>query len=162
MLDFERSIWNERSSLLYLHFVFCSNNSCGFYRIGFKTIVCSPNEDFGRLNKRSDRSFRCTFQWPNKRLDRSFRCTFQWLVCLNLVLKPVNRPRNPRIPIARFDIQTAFRARMSIFNHNPSKTDVRPPNRNKMNVFFGGSSFNDGTTQTALDPPGGGGGSHTK
>ncbi len=25
------------------------------------------------------------------------------------------RPRNPRIPIARFDIQTAFRVRMSIF-----------------------------------------------
>ncbi len=25
------------------------------------------------------------------------------------------RPRNPRIPIARFDIQTAFRARLNIF-----------------------------------------------
>jgi hypothetical protein len=24
-------------------------------------------------------------------------------------------------------------------------------------LFWGGSSFNDGTTQTALDPPGGGG-----
>jgi hypothetical protein len=27
-------------------------------------------------------------------------------------------------------------------------------------AFFGGSSFNDGTTQTALDPPGRGAGSH--
>ncbi len=28
--------------------------------------------------------------------------------------------RPPKYPIVRFDIQTAFRARMNIFNHNPS------------------------------------------
>ncbi len=53
--------------------------------------LCSPNEDFG---------------WPSERLGTHFRSTFQ---------RVSTRPRNPRIPIARFDIQTAFRARMSIF-----------------------------------------------
>jgi hypothetical protein len=33
------------------------------------------------------------------------------------------RPRNPRIPIVRFDIQTAFRARMNIFKSGISWSD---------------------------------------
>jgi hypothetical protein len=47
----------------------------------------------------------------------------------------------------------------------PVPAGVRfPPAFTSVNLtctfFFWGSSFNDGTTQTALDPPGGGAGSH--
>jgi hypothetical protein len=54
----------------------------------------------------------------------------------------ITRPQNPRIPIVRFDIQTAFRARMSIFKSgisgsgdNELKLESAMPGSSRMHIF---------------------------